>query len=92
MIRHLPNILTITNLILGLLSIIWSLQNVNNLFLCSWLVLIAMLFDFMDGKLARFLKTSSNYGKQLDSFADMVSFGIDLIFFDIQRCFFIVVE
>jgi len=76
MIRHLPNILTITNLILGLLSIIWSLQNVNNLFLCSWLVLIAMLFDFMDGKLARFLKTSSNYGKQLDSFADMVSFGI----------------
>ena len=73
---HLANILTLINLTLGLIAIMWCAQSKENLLLCSWLVIIAMLFDFMDGKLARFLKTSSNYGKQLDSFADMVSFGI----------------
>ena len=52
------------------------LQNKENLVLCSWLILIAILCDFLDGKLARFLKATSDYGKQLDSFADMVSFGI----------------
>ena len=74
--RHLANILTITNLTLGLLAIIWAAQDKENLVLCSYLILIAILFDIMDGKIARLLNTTSDFGKQLDSFADMVSFGI----------------
>ena len=74
--KNIPNILTLTNLSIGLCSIIWAAQNKENLVFCSWLILIAMLFDFMDGKLARFLKVSSDFGKQLDSLADMISFGV----------------
>ena len=74
--KNIPNILTLTNLSIGLCSIIWAAQNKENLVFCSWLILIAMLFDFMDGKLARLLNTSSDFGKQLDSLADLVSFGV----------------
>ena len=74
--KNIPNILTLTNLSIGLCSIIWVVQNKENLVFCSWLILIAMLFDFMDGKLARFLNASSDFGKQLDSLADMISFGV----------------
>jgi CDP-diacylglycerol---serine O-phosphatidyltransferase len=74
--KNIPNILTLTNLSIGLCSIIWAAQNKENLVFCSWLILIAMLFDFMDGKLARILNASSDFGKQLDSLADMISFGV----------------
>ena len=74
--KYLPNLLTLINLTCGLMAIFFGLQNSNNLVLCSWLILIGILFDFLDGKLARILKTASEYGKQLDSFSDMVSFGI----------------
>jgi len=74
--RHLANILTITNLTLGLCAIVWGAQGEENLILCSYLILIAILFDIMDGKIARLLNTTSDFGKQLDSLADMVSFGI----------------
>jgi len=74
--KHLANILTIINLTLGLFAIVWAAQNEENLVWCSYLILIAILFDIMDGKIARLLNTTSDFGKQLDSFADMVSFGI----------------
>lgn len=74
--KQLPNILTLINLSLGIMSIIWASQNKEYLVLCSWLILIAMLFDFMDGKLARYLNVSNDFGKQLDSLADMISFGV----------------
>ena len=73
--KQLPNILTLCNLILGLMAIFFGLTN-PNLILCSWLIFAGILFDFLDGKMARFLKVTSEYGKQLDSFADMVTFGI----------------
>ena len=74
--KHLPNILTLINLNLGLIAICIGLENPKNLFICSWLILIGMIFDFLDGALARILKVDSNYGKQLDSFADMITFGV----------------
>ena len=73
--KHLPNILTLSNLTLGLMAIFYGLTQAN-LILCSWLIFIGILLDFLDGKIARFLKVESDYGKQLDSFADMVTFGI----------------
>lgn len=73
--KQLPNIITLSNLTLGLMAIFYGLIQ-SNLILCSWLICIGILLDFLDGKIARFLKVESEYGKQLDSFADMVTFGI----------------
>ena len=73
--KNLPNIVTLCNLTLGLIAIFYGLIQ-SNLILCSWLIFIGILLDFLDGKIARFLKVESDYGKQLDSFADMVTFGI----------------
>jgi len=74
--KQIPNLLTITNLLLGLISILWASQNIENLVICSWLILVAILFDFMDGKLARYFNVANDFGKQLDSLADMISFGV----------------
>ena len=73
--KQLPNIITLSNLTLGLIAIFFGLIE-SNLTLCSWLILIGILLDFLDGKTARILKVDSEYGKQLDSFADLVTFGI----------------
>tara|TARA_B100000579_G_scaffold433998_1_gene453888 strand:+ start:1820 stop:2500 length:681 start_codon:yes stop_codon:yes gene_type:complete len=73
--KQLPNIITLSNLTLGLIAIFFGLIE-SNLTLCSWLILIGILLDFLDGKIARVLKVDSEYGKQLDSFADLVTFGI----------------
>ena len=72
--RHIPNLLTLSNLICGTLIIInaFNLQFVN----VVWLAAAALVFDFLDGTAARLLKVSSPMGKELDSFADMVSFGV----------------
>lgn len=71
---QIPNILTLGNLISGLLICIYSGSGDYN-FLAT-LVGLALLFDFLDGTVARLLKVSSAIGKDLDSFADMVSFGV----------------
>lgn len=73
MLRHLPNFLTCCNLICGCLGIIflWEGQDIP----IAYFVWAACLFDFFDGFAARILKTSSPIGKELDSMADMVSFG-----------------
>ena len=72
--RHIPNLLTLLNLICGTLIIInaFNLQFVN----VVWLASAALIFDFLDGTAARILKVTSPMGKELDSFADMVSFGV----------------
>ncbi|MBU0472179.1 MAG: CDP-diacylglycerol--serine O-phosphatidyltransferase [Nanoarchaeota archaeon] len=72
--NQVPNILTFVNLLLGFLSIIFS---VNNQFtLASFILLLAVVFDFLDGKVARLLKLESVMGEHLDSLADLVSFGV----------------
>lgn len=73
MIKHLPNFLTCCNLVCGCLGLIflWENPHVET----AYFVWAACLFDFVDGFAARILKVSSRIGKELDSMADMVSFG-----------------
>lgn len=73
MIKHLPNFLTCCNLVCGCLGLIflWEDPQIET----AYFVWAACLFDFFDGFAARILKVSSPIGKELDSMADMVSFG-----------------
>ena len=72
--QHLPNLLTLCNLALGFLSVIMAFE--NHLLFASWLILMAALFDFLDGFAAKLLGAVSELGKQLDSLADIISFGM----------------
>lgn len=72
--RHVPNMLTLGNLLCGCLGILLARQ--FPLYAPAYLVWAACVFDFFDGFSARVLKVSSPIGKELDSLADMVSFGI----------------
>lgn len=72
--RHIPNFITLLNLLLGccaLVSILYG-QYVQGF----WLVFFAVLADFADGLVARLLGVHSELGQQLDSIADTVSFGV----------------
>jgi len=71
--KHLPNFLTSLNLASGFIAIIFAAN--GDLTTASWLILVAMIFDFLDGFSARILKAYSDIGKELDSLADLVSFG-----------------
>ena len=70
----IPNILTCFNLLTGAVGIVYIFEFDPRYAL--YFVLIAGLFDFLDGLLARILNVKSEVGKQLDSLADMVSFGV----------------
>jgi CDP-diacylglycerol--serine O-phosphatidyltransferase len=72
--RHLPNFITSLNLASGFISIIFIINGDINT--ASWLIAAAMIFDFLDGFAARALKAYSAIGKELDSLADVVSFGV----------------
>lgn len=71
--HHLPNSITLLNLASGSLAIIFALE--GDLGNAGIFILIASVFDFLDGFAARLLKAYSDIGKQLDSLADVVSFG-----------------
>ncbi len=70
----LPNAITATNMLLGFLSITMSIK--GNYHLSAWLILLAMVFDALDGLTARKLNAFSEFGKEFDSFCDSVSFGV----------------
>ncbi len=72
--KILPNILTIAGLCVGISSIRYAIVGKWEMAVSA--VLIAALFDSMDGRLARILGTPSGLGAQLDSLADFVSFGV----------------
>ena len=72
-IIKLADFFTIANLIFGLLTIFYAID--QQFTTAAIFLLIAVLFDFIDGKIARATKTS-DFGKQLDSLADLVSFGV----------------
>ncbi len=72
--KHIPNFITSLNLIAGFFAIIFAAK--GDLVTSSWLILVAMVFDFLDGLSARLLKAYSAIGKELDSLADVVSFGV----------------
>jgi len=72
--QHIPNALTAFNLIAGLIALTLVLE--GDLVMASLFIFIAALFDFLDGTAARLLDARSELGKQLDSLADLVSFGV----------------
>ncbi len=72
--RHIPNFITLLNLVSGCIAIIFIFD--GNLPLASYLIFIAAVFDFLDGMAARVLKVKSDIGKELDSLADIISFGL----------------
>jgi len=72
--KHIPNFITSLNLASGFVAIIFAAN--GNLVIASWFILAAMIFDFCDGLSARLLKAYSEIGKELDSLADVVSFGV----------------
>ncbi len=70
----LPNACTSLNLFCGYLSIIMTSQ--GEFLSAGWLILLANLFDILDGRLARLTSVESRFGAELDSLADLVSFGV----------------
>lgn len=70
----IPNIFTFINLSLGILSILATFD--KNFILASTFIILAALVDRYDGRIARFLQVTSDLGKELDSLADLVSFGV----------------
>ena len=74
----LPNILTIGGVCLGISSIKFSIEGSYSL--AVTLILFAAILDALDGRIARLIKGTSDFGKELDSLTDFVSFGIAPVF------------
>ena len=88
--KQIPNLFTLLNLFFGCLAIVFILQNgivtdeengaylelSQQMWYGSLFIAIAAVVDFLDGFVARLMKASSEMGKQLDSLADVVSFGV----------------
>ncbi len=87
--KQIPNIFTLLNLICGCIAIVFTLQNgitldyddqlivlSEKIWMASLFIGIAAVVDFLDGFVARLFNASSEMGKQLDSLADVVSFGV----------------
>ncbi|MES2377965.1 MAG: CDP-diacylglycerol--serine O-phosphatidyltransferase [Bacteroidota bacterium] len=72
--KHLPNAITCANLFSGCVGIVFAVQ--GDLITAAYALFLAAIFDFFDGFAARVLKSFSGIGKDLDSLADMVSFGV----------------
>lgn len=73
--KGLPSFFTSLGLIAGCISIVLSVSY-GNLTMACYFILIASFFDFIDGFTARLVNGISEFGKQLDSLADVVSFGV----------------
>ncbi len=74
MIKYIPNTITLINLFCGCAALVCVLYGYfNNAF---WFLFVGGLADYLDGMVARMLKVNSPLGKELDSIADMVSFGV----------------
>ncbi len=73
--KQIPNLFTLGNLTCGVLAIILA-QGEKTIHIAAYLIFLAAILDFFDGFLARLLKVSGEMGKQLDSLADCVTFGV----------------
>ena len=83
--KYIPNTLTLCNSLCGFGAILYSLHAYNvfkesglpNIYaVCAWIILCAMVFDALDGFAARIFNAASMHGLQMDSLADMVTFGV----------------
>ncbi|HHW36230.1 MAG TPA: CDP-diacylglycerol--serine O-phosphatidyltransferase [Bacillales bacterium] len=72
--KAIPNLFTMGNLLCGVLSITYNMSGF--LEVASILIFLSAIFDLLDGRIARGLKVNSELGVQLDSLADIVSFGV----------------
>lgn len=73
-VNLLPSMLTLANLMCGLLSMV---RTMNGEFrAAAWFIVLAGLFDIGDGRVARLTHSESDFGKELDSLSDLVSFGV----------------
>ncbi len=81
-IALLPSLCTIGNALAGFGAIHFATKDAlgkasqHNLSIAAWMILIAMVFDMLDGRLARMARKTSDFGAQLDSLCDVVSFGV----------------
>ena len=90
--KNIPNLFTLLNLFFGCIAIVYTLQNgivitadaegallldiPKKIWMASLFIVLAAVVDFLDGFVARLFNASSEMGKQLDSLADVVSFGV----------------
>jgi len=72
--KFIPNLITLMALIAGISSIKFSIQ--SNFKIAVLMIMLAAFFDFFDGWMARKLKKSSQFGAELDSLSDFISFGL----------------
>ncbi|MEF2144822.1 MAG: CDP-diacylglycerol--serine O-phosphatidyltransferase, partial [Desulfovibrionaceae bacterium] len=70
----LPNLLTTASLFLGFMGVVWSMQ--GDFEICAMAILGSAVFDALDGRVARLTNTTSEFGVQYDSLADLVAFGV----------------
>ena len=73
-VKAVPNLFTIGNLLCGVLSITFNMSGF--LEVASIFIFFSAVFDLLDGRIARKLKVNSEFGVELDSLADIVSFGV----------------
>ena len=73
-IHILPSLFTTGNVFCGFYSFIAALN--DRYYLAAWAIVLAIIFDFLDGRIARMTKTTSAFGMQYDSLADVISFGM----------------
>jgi len=73
-VRQIPNFITILNLVSGIIALFFAID--GHLVWAGIFICVAAVFDFLDGMAARLLNAQSQVGKQLDSMADLVSFGV----------------
>ncbi len=74
LIYILPNLFTASSIFVGVISIVEASK--QHFILASWLILLALIFDGLDGRVARMTNTTSQFGVEFDSLADIISFGI----------------
>lgn len=72
--KHIPNFITTLNLFSGSIAVYFAFQ--GDYHISFFAIVLAAVFDFMDGFAARLLKAYSPMGKELDSLADVISFGM----------------
>ena len=87
MLKHIPNLFTLGNLFCGLLAILFAVG--GHLNMAGGLILLGAFLDFFDGMIARILNVDGELGKQLDSLADLITFGVAPAFIVFQLFFWI---
>ncbi len=70
----LADLITIGNFCAGILSVFFSIKQELNI--AASLMILAFVLDFLDGRVARYMKSDNKFGKELDSLGDLVSFGV----------------